>query len=164
MSTISIGGSTGAIVASIINPGFKGIPDAGATVRFLLNAMLTIKKYDLPIRIYVTKEVSEKIGNILSAMGIKFKLVPVDKMTPPYIFIYQSETYFVVKTVDEGGKEATEFSVPVSKFIEELQGYMTRRRGRSKKEGEVSNLIITDDFVNFLGKAERDQQEAPRMT
>lgn len=168
MSTaISAGGSVGALVASVINPGFRGIPDAGATVKFLLNAMLTIKKYDLPVRIYLTKDVSEKIGSILSAMGVKFKLVPVDKMSPPYIFIYQSETYFVVKTVDEDGKEVSEFSVPASKFIEELQSYITKRRARAKRgkdEGEVNSLIIQDDFVDFVREGERDRERGSAPT
>lgn len=163
MSTsISVGGVAGALVASVLNPGFKGLPDAGAAARFLLNAMLTIKKYDLPVRIYLTKDVSEKIGNILAAMGVKFKLVPVDKMTPPYIFIYQSDTYFVIKTVDEGGREVSEFSVPITKFVEELQSYATRRRSRVKKEkaeGEVNSLIIEDSFVEHMKKLEKEQGE-----
>jgi len=161
-ATISIGGSTGVAIASVLNPGFRGIPDAGAVVKYLLNAMSTIKRYDLPVRIYLTKDVAEKIGNILAAMGVRFRLVPVDKMSPPYIYIYAKDQYFVVKTVDENGKDVAEFSVPSSKFIEELQAFITRRREGAKRrkkeeEGEeVEELTIHSDFLTYMKKAEEE--------
>lgn len=159
MSTmIAIGTSPGITVASVLNPGFKGIPEAGAAVKYLLNVMSAIRRYDLPIKIYVTKDVSDKIGNILTAMGVRFKLVPADKMTPPYIYIFSNETYFVVKTVDENGKDVAEFSVLASKFIESLQDFISRRRGelkqkkKEKKPDDVNELLVHEDFIDFVKK------------
>ncbi|MEM1693967.1 MAG: hypothetical protein QXE75_05025 [Sulfolobales archaeon] len=162
MSTLSIG-SVGVTVTSILNPGFRGIPNAGAVVKYLLNAMITIKRYDLPVRIYLTKDVSERIGNMLTAMGIKFRLVSVDKMTPPYIYIYARDRYFVIKTVDEGGKDVAEFQVLSTKFIEELQTIITRKREgtrqRKKKENdEIEELVINSDFLNYIKKIEEFSQ------
>ncbi|MEM4787705.1 MAG: hypothetical protein QXV28_06995 [Ignisphaera sp.] len=157
-TTISIP-STGVTIASILNPGFKGIPDAGAVAKYLLNAMITIKRYDLPIRIYLTKDVAEKIGNILSAMGIRFKLLSIDKMTPPYIYIYAKDQYFVVKTVDENGNEVAEFSVLSTKFIENLQAFIIKKKrgSKQKKNGEeVEELIIHPDFLTYIKKIEEE--------
>lgn len=163
MSTAHVDVSTSAMLSSLINPAFRGLPDASAVARYLINAMVSIKKYDLPMRIYVTREVTEKIGGILAAMGVRFKLIPTDKMDPPYIFIYQSDTYFVIKTVDEGGREVAEFSVPIAKFVEELQSYLSKGRGKPKrsKVEEVNALIIGDEFTEFVkrvGDLHRDDK------
>jgi len=161
-TTISIG-STGITVASILNPCFKGIVDAGAIAKYLLNTITIIKRYDLPVHIYLTKDVAERIGNILTSMGIRFKLVPVDKMTPPYIYIYSNDQYYAVKTMDENGKNASEFSVLSSKFIEELHTLVTKKKKNSKlKDEEIEELIIHLDSSTYTKKNEKEHTNKKR--
>ncbi|MEM1694360.1 MAG: hypothetical protein QXL19_08880 [Ignisphaera sp.] len=155
-TTISIG-STGISIASILNPNFRGVVDAGTIVKYLLNAISIIKRYDLPIRIYLTKDVSERIGNILASMGIRFRLTHIDKMVPPYIYIYNDDQYYIIKTIDENGKNVAEFSVLSNKFIEELHALITKKKKDTKLEEEVEELIIHLDSSTHAKKNEKER-------
>lgn len=151
MSTATLSNNVLPMITQVLNPGFKGVPDSVALTKYFLNSVATIRRYGLPVRIYVTKEVADRIGNILTAIGIKFKLIPAEKMTPPYIFVYQNGSYFVIRTVDEAGRVCNEFTVPINKFVEELQSYVLRKKKTAeKKVEEVHELVMDEDFDRFI--------------
>jgi len=156
---MSAGGTT-SLISSILNPSFGGAPDAKALAKYLVNATLVIKRNDLPVRIYLTHDVTEKIGDILSAMGVRFKTVPVDRMEPPYIFLTLEDTYLIIKTVDINGKEVRTFRTPFSEFIEALKEYASHRMRKRKREEEEKRTVYIDDemtkdlkkFMEWYGK------------
>jgi len=159
--SVTLPAPVGASIPAILNPSFKGVPDAKALATYLLNALAQIKRENLPIRIYVTQDVSNKIGNLLTAMGVKIRTIPVEKMEPPYIFIYQENGDVVIKTVDANGKEVNTFRAPFSKFVEELEAVATSKKekkaGKQREKPQVVDEIFldTEDINKFMERLEK---------
>jgi len=58
--------------------------------------------------------------------------------------------------MDENGKNASEFSVLSSKFIEELHTLVTKKKKNSKlKDEEIEELIIHLDSSTYTKKNEK---------
>jgi hypothetical protein len=146
LAAVSAGGMS-SLMSSVLNPNFKGIPDAKALAKYLINAMITIKKNDLPIRIYISQDVSNKIGNLLAALGVKFRTIPADKMQPPYIFLTTEDNYLVIKTVDSNGKEIASYKTPFPKFIEAFEEFFTRYKERRTQRKEKEALPPVDEVI-----------------
>lgn len=147
--TLDVGSQN--MVSLVLNPGFKGVPDTQTLAKYLLNALLTISRNKLDVRLYVTKDVSAKIGNLLLSMGVKIRTIPADKMTPPYIMLTSEDGNLLLKTVDQDGKEIASYRVPLAKFVEDLEEYYSRLKekrtaGRKdkQKKGEVDEIILSE--------------------
>lgn len=142
-------------ITTVLNPSFKGVPDARTLATYLLNALVQIKKEDLPIKIYLTQDVTNRIGNILTALGVKIRTVPVEKMSPPYIFIYTENGDIVVKTADSDGKEVSSFRAPFNKFVEAFEALFTSKKERKAKQKEKPTVVDeaflgTEDLHKFV--------------
>jgi len=160
MNLASMPTSVGSSIATILNPSFKGIPDAKALATYLLNALAQIKKENLPIKIYLTQDVSNKIGNLLTAMGVKIRTLPADKMEPPYIFIYTEGSDIVIKTVDSDGKEINSFRAPFTKFVETFETLVVSKKEKKAKQKEkpqvVDEIFVdTRDLQKFMEHVEK---------
>jgi len=159
--SLAVSTPVGTSIAAILNPSFKGVPDAKALATYLLNALAQIKKENLPIKIYLTQDVSNKIGNLLTAMGVKIRTIPVEKMEPPYIFIYLEDGDVVIKTVDANGKEVNTFRAPFSKFVEELEAIATSKKekktSKQREKPQVVDEIFlgTEDLHKFMERLEK---------
>jgi len=152
-ATVSINMGGGNLIATVLNPSFKGVPDAVSLAKYLLNALYVIKKHDLPIHIYIDHDLTPKIGPILQAMGVKFKTIPVEKMVPPYIFIDSEDGYVVIKSVDSSGKEVSSFRAPLTKFIEAFQEFYLKEKKAAKKEKAKKDVV--DEAIVSLPDIEK---------
>jgi len=160
MNLASMSIPAGSAITAVLNPSFKGIPDAKALATYLLNALVQIKKENLPVKIYLTQDVSNKIGNLLTSMGIKIRTIPADKMEPPYIFIYAEGSDIVIKTVDTDGKEVNTFRAPFAKFVETFETLVTSKKERKVKQKEKPQVVDevfvgTEDLHKFMEYVEK---------
>ena len=140
---------------SVLSPQFRGIPDAGALARYLVRALVTIKREGLPVRIYLSQDLVERVGGLLAELGVRFRAVPVSRLEPPYILLDTEGGSVVLRTVDEGGRVVAQHAVPLAKFVEALEALLRRGRGRRGEERTVSELVIAEeDLQRFLERLE----------
>jgi len=146
LNTVSAGG-TSINIARVLSPSFRGIPDATALAKYLIRTLVFIKKNNLPIKIYLTQDVTAKIGNILTALGVKFKTIPASRMEPPYILLSAEDNYIVIKTVDSSGREIASYKAPLSKFIEAFELLSSSYRKKSKQKEKSSEPQLVDEII-----------------
>ena len=139
-ASIPTGGGSASAILSVLNPSFKGVADAKTLARYLLTALTVIKKQNLPVKIYVTQDITDKLGNILTALGVRFRTIPVDAMSPPYIFLYTENGDIVVKTVDADGKEVATFRAPFAKFVEYFEELFNAKKPKKPKKEKVQRV------------------------
>lgn len=152
------------IVASILKPVFHGVPDGSAVARYLVESMIYIAKYNLQIKIYITKQAAEFLSNLLTALNISFKTIPVSKMVYPCILISVEDGYFVVTTYNNDGSVLSVTRVPIPKLIEELQAIIAKRRRLAKKsatkeEEEVYEVMIAREVLELSKVFEEERKE-----
>lgn len=150
---------------AILSPSFKGVPSAETLARYLLRALAEIKRCGLPVRVYLTQEVTRAVGNLLLLLGVRFKTVPASKMQPPYILLSSEGDYIVVETVDAGGRTLATYRAPFTKFVEALASLITRRRtgGRERTEHLVDEVIVSQEALERILETLGEQApNAPR--
>jgi len=98
--------------------GLKGAVDAVKLAGEIFNMLRTIVREKLPINIYLTKEIADKIVPILEAMGVKIKLWPVEKLEPPYVIIQEIDGNVVIITADEDDKLITAVATKLEGFLD----------------------------------------------
>lgn len=158
LNTIPGGGVNISVISSILNPNFKGIPDARSLAKYVIRSLIEIKKNNLQIKIYLSQDVTNKIGNILLSMGVKFKTIPVTKMEAPYIFLTVDDNYIVIKTANADGRELATYKAPFSKFVEAIESFFSSYKSKKakKKENQMKHvdevIISSDDLKKFLEK------------
>jgi len=140
-----IGTGPNVALMNVLNPSFKGVPDAKAVAVYLLNALIQIKKEGLPVKIYLTQDVTNKIGNILTSLGIKIRTVSAEKMSPPYIYLFTENGDIVIKTVDPEGKEVASIRAPFNKFIDAFEAAFTSKRDKKAKAKEKP--VVVDEII-----------------
>ena len=86
----------------------------------LFNALREIVRLRLPIHIYVSEELTDEIKLILEEMGLKVKILPVEKLEPPYIYIEEVDDNIIVLTENEEGKIVTVVAAKLEGFLEEF--------------------------------------------
>lgn len=161
MGTSTPAVSSGVNVAGILKPAFQGIPDGATAAKYLIDTMIAISKYNLPIKIYITKDVAEYIGNLLTALNIRFRSVHASGMQYPCIFISVEGGNFVISTYDENGTLLESFKIPVHKLIEELRAIVLKKKSRKTtpqvKDEELLEITLTKDIQELLSKFEDEK-------
>jgi len=98
----------------------KGSVSAADLAKSLFNAIREIARSRLPIHIYVSEELANKIKSILEEMGLKVEILPVEKLEPPYIYIEEVDGKMIVLTVDEENNIVTVVATKLEGFLEEF--------------------------------------------
>jgi len=132
---ISVGPS---IPAGLSLGNLKGAVDGVKLAKELFSTIYNIVKLKLPIHIYLDAGVVGIITEIFDAMGVKYTLLPVEKLKPPYILIRQENDIIDVLTVDEGGKPVTIVAAKLDSFLGTfLELFKEKYPGKSKKVLEL---------------------------
>lgn len=160
MSSATVSPAT--IVASILKPVFHGVPDSSAIAKYLVESMVYIARYNLQIKIYITKQAAEFLSNLLTALNISFRTIPVEKIVYPCILISVEGGHFVITTYDSSGHVSSSFTVPIPKFIEELQAIVAKKRKLAKKtpvkeEEEVYEVLVSREVLELAKVFEEEK-------
>ena len=103
-----LGGISSVSLATTLGLGnIKGSVNGAVLAKSLFNALVQIKRGNLGIHIYLDGETVAKIAQILEAMGVKFALVPVEELEPPYIYVHTIDDKIIVVTTDSDNELVT---------------------------------------------------------
>ena len=139
MAKTAVGLGTGPIMSVLRLGNIKGPVSGTQLARNLFNVLNEIKRSRLPIRIYLTREIVDKIALFLDAMGIRYILKPVEEMEPPYIFIDEVDGKIIVLTANEEGEIVTIVGSMLDSFLDSFINLFKKRY--SKKSKKILRLI-----------------------
>jgi|GEM_PF-3014382 len=122
MLTQPIIGSGVSQIASTLNLNLKGSVSAVDLAKNRFNVLREIARLKPPIHIYVFKELTDEIKLILEEMGLKVKILPVEKLEPPYIYIEEVGSNIIVLTENEKGKIVTVVVAKLKGFLNTFIG------------------------------------------
>jgi len=145
-------------IAEILNPRLGAAPDPKALAKYFCEALLTIAKEGLPVRVYLDHRITESVAPLLKELGVKFRTVSPDSMKPPYIYLFLNGDKLVIETVDmdlRGRRYVARFDL----FLEELAALLIqvktkRKEYRREEEAKPKGIDLFDmepkEFLKLL--------------
>jgi hypothetical protein len=135
----------------------KGSVSATDLAKSLFNALREIARSRLPIHIYVSEELANKIKLILEEMGLKVEILPVEKLESPYIYIEEVDDNIIVLTENEEGKIVTVVATKLKGFLEKFIGLFIEHYPEKAKKMVEMEII---EYKETSKEAEKGYSES----
>jgi len=121
-------------IAGLLNPGLGSIPSPKVVARYFAEVLSAVASEGLPIRIYLDHRITVALAPLFKELGVRFRTIPVDKMEPPYIFLFVDEGAgrLVIETCDPELK-THRFVTRLDLFIDELTILLAQTKARRKE-------------------------------
>jgi len=132
MPSISAGLNTR--IAELLSPRFGSMPGPEVVAKYFVEALSAIARENLPIKIYLDHRITIALAPLFKELGLRFKSVPVDRMEPPYIFLFIDDDTgrLVVETCDPSLKKYR-FITRLDLFIDELAALLVQVKAKKKE-------------------------------
>jgi len=121
-------------IAGLLNPKFGSMPGPKVVARYFAEVLSAVAREGLPIKIYLDHRITVVLASLLKELGVKFRTLPVDKMKPPYIFLFVDEGAgrLVIETCDPELK-TQRFVTRLDLFMDELAILLAQAKARRKE-------------------------------
>jgi len=140
-------------IAEILNPCLGLTPDPKALAKYFCEALLTIAKEDLPVKIYLDHRITEAIAPLFKELGVKFRTVSPDSMKPPYIYLFLDGGRLVIETVDMNLRErryVTRFDLLLEELTSLVMEVKRKKGKKSEHEVEIPSDMTLEEFMKFI--------------